>query len=156
MVIILFIIPGCSDDIIPPPPPDPQMFAEISGYDSLHFEAVVNQVHNSDYNQYNYSGFINKNGKKYTLIFSIFYVDSDYTVGIYNFYKKPIANRISAVGSFVISVGKEDKIFMSDSGTINITKKFGMTVEGTFNFYGTLTSDSTKKIIVNNGILKLN
>ncbi|TAL67901.1 MAG: hypothetical protein EPN82_12515 [Bacteroidetes bacterium] len=155
MVIILFIIPGCSGDIIPPPPPEPDIFAEVSGYDNLHFETVVNPTWNDAVKQYNYSGFMNKNGKKYSLIIGIFYHDSDLYAGTYNFSPNTVPNQVYAIGSLIINNGKSDKVFLSDSGTINITKKIGMSIEATYEFYATL-KDSTAQIRVYNGILKKN
>ena len=154
MVIILFIIPGCSGDIIQPVPPDPEIFADITGYDSLHFESVVMSTINIGAHQYQFSGFSKIDNKEYALLISIFYLDTALKTGTYNFRSTYISNQEYAVGSCIIGKGKDEKVFMSDSGTVIITELNGLTVNGTFNFFASDTGN-TEHLSVQNGILKI-
>jgi len=154
MVIILFIIPGCDGDTIKPPPPEPEIFADISGYDSLHYEAVVMVIINKPGHQLQFSSYSDISSKHHSMVISIFYLDTNLKAGTFNFMRDFISGKEYAVGSFIVGKGKDEKVFLSDSGTVIISELNGLTINGSFNFFGSDKS-KTEHINVQNGILKI-
>ncbi|MCL5990979.1 MAG: hypothetical protein M1419_02625 [Bacteroidetes bacterium] len=157
MVIILFIIPGCNGEPIQPPPPEPTIFADVSGYDSLHFETVAMATFNKykeNAIQLNIGGSYDIGGKRYALAISVFYLDTILATGTFKFRPTKISNEEYAGGSFVIKQGDVQKEFKSDSGIINITELNESIIKGTFNFFGSDLS-KTQHIKVQNGILNI-
>ncbi|MBI5324482.1 MAG: hypothetical protein HZB41_04300 [Ignavibacteriae bacterium] len=155
LVVILFIIPGCSGDIIPPPPPKPDLIVEITGYDSLHYEAVASGINNNDAHQLQLSSFTTINGKYYNLTISFFFpLDSTLKAGTYNFRSQPNSLENNVVGGFFIGKGENEIIFTSDSGTAVISSINGLVIDGTINFYA--TDNSKQRHIIVNGTINKN
>ena len=140
----LMILGACQSDVAPVSPPLPDLFADISGFDSLRYSApsyISHEVDSSFFGELIFSKYIDSTKKEYYLGFYIYYKDKAEKTGIFPFKsKKDTSFGDFAFGYFQIGLTNK-RYFITDSGSVTIEIASKTQLKGTFNFlakeYGT-------------------
>ena len=137
IIATLLLLGACQSDVAPNNKPQINIFADISGADSLHFSATSKftpDIDSNYYGEYIYSNYVDSLNNQYFLGFYIYFKSKIEKTGIFSFKStKDTSFGDFAIGFFQIG-NNNSRFFISDTGSVTLEIADKPKSKGTFHF----------------------